>query len=161
MKKIIVLDTSAFIAGVEPQTFEECWTTNKVIEELRKSINENIKLRVEIGISSGKLKIVDADDIKIDTNDDLSDADLSVVSLAYKYKDKAIVVTNDYGIQNACKRLGIRYISAGEIGIRKILKWFYVCSGCGKKFDRKVDICDVCGSKIKRKAKAVKGVENA
>lgn len=154
----MILDTSAFIAGIEPQTFEECWTTSKVIEELNKVSDENIKVRVEISMLSGKLKIVDAENIDITTNDELSEADLSIVSLAHKHKDKAIVVTNDYGIQNVCKNLGIKYVSAGESGIKKIFKWTYVCIGCRKKFDKKVDKCDVCGSKIKRKAHVIKGV---
>ncbi len=154
----MLLDTSALLAGVEPQTFEECWITDKVLEEVRNISDKNIKVRIEIGLSSGKLKVMDADPIDVDTNDELSEADLSIISLAYKHKDVALVVTNDYGIQNVCKRLGIQYTTCGELGIKKVFKWFYVCRGCGKKFDKKIDKCDICGSNIKKKAKIIKGV---
>jgi hypothetical protein len=55
-KRVIVLDTSAFVAGFDPFALGvEQVTVPKVEEEIRR--NSMVKMRLEVAIESGKLKV--------------------------------------------------------------------------------------------------------
>ena len=55
-RRVIVLDTSAFVAGFDPFSLGvEQVTVPKVEEEIRR--NSMVKMRLEMAIESGKLKV--------------------------------------------------------------------------------------------------------
>jgi UPF0271 protein len=73
----------------------------------------------------------------------LSDVDISVIALALDIG--GAVLTDDYSIQNVSKILGVEYRPVGTSGIKKVEKWNYRCSGCGKWFKENVNECPICG----------------
>jgi UPF0271 protein len=78
------------------------------------------------------------------------------LALALEFKGKGkdvILATDDYGIQNIASALSINYASIAERGIKKILAWNYVCTGCGQKYDKNLVLCAICGSRVKRRVK--------
>ena len=80
----------------------------------------------------------------------LSDADISIIALAKQMKDKGkkvYVVSDDYSIQDICKRMNIFVISLIRGETNERYEWKKICSGCGKEIEG--EFCDVCGHKGK------------
>jgi UPF0271 protein len=157
--KTLVLDASALIGGFWPSDKEECYSVPEVIKEIKKN---DIRLKIQLSISQGFLKILDPPPHSVekthkagmDSGDIalLSRTDLKILSLALYLKEKGrdpVIVTDDYDIQNLASILEIKHIGVAEMGIKKVLKWKKACKGCGKVF--RVDYegrCNVCGSKL-------------
>ncbi|WP_457752861.1 type II toxin-antitoxin system VapC family toxin [Thermococcus sp.] len=145
---MLVIDAAIFIQGIDV----EGYTTPKVIEEVR---DPESKLFLESLISAGKVKVLMPSEESIEVIkmkaletgelDELSEADIEVLALAYELK--AVLFTDDYNLQNIAKTLGIRFKTLKR-GIRKVIRWRYVCIGCNKKFEREPlgGICPDCGS---------------
>jgi len=62
---------------------------------------------------------------------------------------KAIILTDDYSIQNVASTLNIKYQSFSQKGITKKFKWQYRCPGCKKQFKETVTICPICGTETR------------
>lgn len=77
----------------------------------------------------------------------LSPVDLEVLALALELK--ASVVTDDYSIQNLAAVLGVEYIPVGLKGITRVIRWNYLCTGCGKVFKEEHPDCPICGSPLR------------
>jgi UPF0271 protein len=159
MKKAYILDSGAFISGID---FEDgdFYTLPEVIEELRQ---ERASLRARVGLEAGKLAVVSStvlDDVEeaaretgdIDT---LSRTDLKLLSLGLTFKEEgreALIVTDDYAVQNVAQRLGIGFAPAAEKGIKRALVWRKVCRGCGRVYPpTHMGDCTFCGSRVKRR----------
>lgn len=137
-------------------------TTPRVIDELGDS---KAKLRVQLSISSKKIRIKEPDKDSIDevrevarkTGDisSLSETDIHVLALAQNLKPEAtpIIVSDDYSIQNVAKELGIRYQKLIQWGIKTKLTWQIYCPACYAKYnsDYRSRLCEVCGAILKRK----------
>lgn len=148
---MFVIDAAIFIQGID---VEGC-TTPKVVEEVR---DPGSKLFLESLISAGKVKVlmpskgsikaVRKAAEKTGELDELSDADVEVLALAYELK--AVLFTDDYNLQNIARTLGIRFRTLKR-GIRRVIRWRYVCIGCGRKFESKPPggICPDCGSPLR------------
>lgn len=163
MKKIIVLDTSAFIGGFQPQiSKEECYTVQEVVEEIK---DREAKLIVDLCLEEGRIKIVKPSKASItevkalskETGDSalLSEADIKIISLALYLKKEGynpVIMTDDYDIQNLVTTLGIGFVPIVEGKIKKVLRWKNICKGCGKIFpiECREEKCDVCGSMLKK-----------
>ncbi len=157
--KALVLDTSAFITGFGPDARCYTCTVREVINEIR---NRELKLKVELFLDDGSLKLAEPSEKALarakktaERSGDisaLSDADLKVVALALDLKEnfEVSIMTDDYGIQNVAKILKIPFTPAAEMGIKKVIRWKNVCGACKKKFppDFKGE-CTFCGSKLK------------
>ena len=80
----------------------------------------------------------------------LSPADIEILALAIdinKEKTKeAIVLTDDYAVQNVASTLAIQFQGFSQRGIRKKFKWNYRCPGCGKQFQDSIKNCPICGT---------------
>lgn len=156
-----ILDTSALLSGqftTMPARSEDIFITSWVKEEVAKGIPsralENLlvaglKLRDPTSLETAIEKARKTGDL-----DALSDADLSIIALAIEIKD-AMVVTDDFRIQNVLKSVSIPFTPAGEIGdqtIKEIWKWTFRCRGCGRYFDdkQKNDECPICGSNVRK-----------
>ncbi len=110
----------------------------KVKEPKRRSIEFILRFSRELG-----------EDRKI------SIADLHVISLAYELRQEGedvVVITDDFSIQNILSRLGIDY-RAVRRGIRRSIKWIYVCRMCGKVFKNLPSngVCTICGGEVYRR----------
>ena len=85
--------------------------------------------------------------------DRLSETDKEIIALANDLNNKnnqeAIILTDDYSIQNTASGLNLRYENINQTIITKKFKWTYRCRGCGKKFKDNVKICPICGASIK------------
>ena len=167
VKKIIILDTSAFIAGFDPfLVSEKQYTVPDVRNELDKGSIHWI--RFNNAINSGKMNVIKP---KLDYYEkvieiskklgdirSLSNADLQVLALAFELKSrnsKPLILTDDYSIQNVANKIGIEFASIITFGIRYRVKWILYCPACYHKYpsDYKLNSCKICGFELKRKPK--------
>tara|TARA_Y100001970_G_scaffold104228_1_gene130616 strand:+ start:14178 stop:14675 length:498 start_codon:yes stop_codon:yes gene_type:complete len=88
----------------------------------------------------------------------LSKTDLSLIALSKELN--AVLVTDDYRMQNVAKNLGIECKPVIMEGIAEIWNWELVCKGCSKVFpapkntsEKRNDLgeCYDCGSPLKLK----------
>ncbi len=165
VRKVVVLDTSAFLAGFDPFSLGvEQVTVPKVEEEIKR--NSMIKTRLETAVESSKIKIkaptVQFSDMakveaaKIGDAHKLSKADLQLLALALELKSKGYnpqIVTDDYSIQNVAAKLGVEFVALATFGIKRQLQWIRYCPACYRKYpaDGKGKECQVCGTALKRK----------
>jgi UPF0271 protein len=168
---VILLDTSAFIAGYGFVEDEEYYSVPGVWDEL---VKKDLKLiRFETAIESGALIIKtpvqrfqeDSMEIIADMGEkgSLSKADVQLLALALEFKAtgiKPIILTDDYGIQNVAHRMDIKFRSLATQGINRRLKWTIYCPGCRKEFGELVNngLCLICGTKLKRRPVSIEKV---
>ncbi|KPU62909.1 hypothetical protein EP1X_05985 [Thermococcus sp. EP1] len=148
---MLIIDAAIFIQGIDVEGI----TTPKVIEEVK---DPESRLLLESLISAGKVRVMvpSKDSIEkikekaIETGElgELSDADIEILALAYELKGE--LFTDDYNLQNIATLLGLKFRTLKK-GIRRVIKWRYVCVGCGKKFETRPldDVCPDCGSKVR------------
>jgi len=169
-RRIVVLDTSAFLAGYDPfAASTEQVTVPKVEEEILR--NSMVKMRFQTAIESAKVKVraptqefsvaAKASASKVGDSFKLSEADMQLLSLALELKEQGYapqIVTDDYSIQNVAKQLGIEFLALATFGIKRLLEWIRYCPACYKTYsaDSKFKECQVCGTELKRKPKRPK-----
>lgn len=153
---ILILDSSAFLSGFMP---ENAYTVQEVLDELK---DEKIKLRINLSLNDGSLKLQEPGVEEIqkvkkaarETGDiaKLSETDVKLLSIALYFRNKnAVLVTDDYSIQNLACKLGIKIAATTEGEIEKVFTWKNVCRGCGRKFDTEYKgRCSFCESELKR-----------
>ena len=161
----MVLDTSAFVTGFDPFTVREAQVVPPMVEEEVKR-NTLAVLRLDVAVKSGRLKILSPSKAAIDKakacassiGDSffLSETDMQVLALALELATKGNctqIVTDDYSIQNVSTKLGIRFVSRGTLGIRRLLNWVRYCPACHRTYpaNYKGKKCTVCGTALKRK----------
>jgi UPF0271 protein len=166
-RRVIVLDTSAFIAGFDPLAVpEKQYTVPEVNKELIagsmawmrfNAAVENRKLTVRNPKSSVFQEIQEASR-KVGDMRYLSEADLQVLALALELKGRGyspLIVTDDYSIQNVANKIDVEFTSLMTFGIKFRFKWILYCPACFRKYpsDYKFKICEVCGTELKRKPK--------
>ncbi len=164
-KRVIVLDTSAFLAGFDPFSLsEEQVTVPKVEEEIRK--NSMILVRFKTALENGKLKVkapseeflnkVNASASKVGDSFLLSETDKQLLALALELKATGYapqIVTDDYSIQNVATQLGIEFLALATFGIKRLLEWIRYCPACHREYPANClsKECLVCGTELKRK----------
>ena len=164
-KRVIVLDTSAFLAGFDPFSLsEEQVTVPKVEEEIRK--NSIILVRFKTALENGKLKVkapseeflnkVKASSTKVGDSFLLSETDKQLLALALELKATGYapqIVTDDYSIQNVATQLGIEFLALATFGIKRLLEWIRYCPACHREYPANFSSkeCLVCGTELKRK----------
>jgi endoribonuclease Nob1 len=164
-KRIMVLDTSAFIGGFDPFTIREDQVAPPTVEEEVKR-NSMTLLRFSAAVESGRLKIFaptqkSLDEVKASATSlgdsfFLSETDMQVLALALEIKtrgDSPKIVTDDYSIQNVATKLRIDFVSLVTFGIRRQLNWIRYCPACHKTYSAncKLKTCTICGTDLKRK----------
>jgi len=164
-KNVIVLDTSAFVAGFDPFSVdEEQYTVPNVKEELAKTSLSLI--RFHFAEKSGKLIVKNPEKTYLDeiktsatkVGDSflLSEVDFQVLALALQFKMNGQlpkIVTDDYSIQNVAYHIGIKFVPLATFGIRRPLKWIRYCPACRKEYpaNYKFKRCEICDTQLKRK----------
>jgi len=166
-RRVIVLDTSAFIAGFDPLAVpEKQYTVPEVKKELVagsmpwmrfNAAIENRKLTIRNPKSSVLQEILEASR-KVGDMRYLSEADLQVLALALELKGRGLsplIITDDYSIQNVANKIDVEFTSLLTFGIKFRFKWILYCPACYRKYppDYKFNICEVCGTTLKRKPK--------
>jgi len=166
-RRVIVLDTSAFIAGFDPLTVpEKQYTVPEVKKELIagsmpwmrfNAAVENRKLMIRNPKSSVFQEIQEASR-QVGDMRYLSEADLQVLALALELKGRGLsplIITDDYSIQNVANKIDVEFTSLLTFGIKFRFKWILYCPACYRKYpsDYKFKICEVCGTTLKRKPK--------
>lgn len=162
---MVVLDTSALLAGFDPFSLsEEQVTAPKVEDEI--TINSITCMRFKTAIESGKLKVIAPSEefwnqvqvsaSKVGDSYLLSETDKQLLALALEYKSKGYspqIVTDDYSIQNVAKQLGIDFLALATFGIKRLLEWIRYCPACYKEYpiNGTFKECQVCGTQLKRK----------
>jgi UPF0271 protein len=69
--------------------------------------------------------------------------------LALAVELKAVLMTDDYSIQNLARAMGIEYRAVGMKGIKELVQWKYRCTGCRREWDVNHPDCPVCGSALR------------
>ena len=151
MRRPNVIDSAIFIQGVEVEGV----TAPGVVEEVK---DPESRLFLEGLISAEKVRVLAPSRESIEVIEDaarrtgelneLSEADVEILALAYELK--GILFTDDYNLQNIAKTLGIEFRTMKR-GIRKVIRWNYVCIGCGKRFREMPPggTCPDCGSPVR------------
>lgn len=165
-KRVLILDTSAFIAGFDPfSVSEEQFTVPAVKEELAESSISSVRL--ETAAENGRLKVevpsqtslnkVKSSAIIVGDKVFLSETDLQLLALALELKARGFlpsIVTDDYSMQNVANQMSVDFASLATFGIRFRLEWIRYCPACHKRYpaDYKMRVCEVCGTGLKRKS---------
>ncbi|MGQ9506496.1 MAG: NOB1 family endonuclease [Candidatus Bathycorpusculaceae bacterium] len=160
-----MLDTSAFVVGLDPSSIsEDQYTVPMVREEIIEGTMPWVRFKT--ALESGKLKVrkpskAFIEKVKITSATAgetfyLSETDLQVLALALQLKISGytpLIATDDYSIQNVANLMGIEYTPLATFGIRFQLKWIRYCPACHRKYpaDYKSKKCKVCGTELKRK----------
>ena len=161
--KVLVLDASALIMGLDPLGLEfETYSVPEVTVELREKTSTSYRL--SMSISAGKLQIraptqTSLKEVldKATTLGDriaLSPTDINVLALAldlHKDGKDPVVVSDDYAVQNVAEGIGLSYQSLATLGIRQKFDWVHYCPACFRRYSGEIQICQVCGTKLKRK----------
>jgi len=147
-----VLDATAFIEGYEAD--DEIATIPAVREEL----TDETRFRFE-AMEGGGMHIQVPGAAALDrvrtaareTGDleTLSEVDVRLVAAALELD--AVLVTDDYAMQNVAERLGVPVESIAQGGIEEQRDWTFQCQGCGREFDENKERCPVCGTELARK----------
>lgn len=164
-EKVLVLDTSAFIAGYgAPGSGEALYTVPAVKGEVREGGLQ--RFRLENAEKMGVLTIIDPGEkyrsevqrvlTEMGETGVLSEADTQILSLGLQLKTegkKTVIVSDDYAVQNIADKLGLGIKSLVTRGIKKRYRWISYCPGCRRGFqDPPADrVCTVCGTTLKRR----------
>lgn len=162
-KKPLVLDTSAIYNGTDYPADTVLYATPQIVSEVRRVYRSDraeffIDTRLTVMMpSSDSMKAVRG---KAEENGDiarLSEPDLEILSLAYELG--AILVTEDYSIQNTASALGVEYRSLYIPRISSYVQWEIVCKACGLiSLTRGEKECRICGGKLITRRKKTRPV---
>ena len=148
-----VLDTSAILSGKDLSSDNELYSSPKILDELK---HGRMRRRLDYLIESG-LKVMSPtkeilDEVRncaSETGDiaRVTEADIEILSLAKELD--AVLLTDDYSIQNLATELEVKYQGIAQKGITETIKWRYRCKGCGRYWEKMQDSCPACGSELK------------
>ncbi len=151
---LYIADSSLFI--IRKRLEGSIITTPSVVEELRdenaRTAMELMNVRVEPPLESFKKKVRAKAGVTKDS-EDLSRTDIDILAKALEYSGRAILVTDDFAVQNTAIQLGIKVMPAGQRKIKDVLLWEKQCIGCKRRFPQG-DVCPVCGSPLKKRRKS-------
>lgn len=159
-QKTFILDTSAILSGktinfknakiiTTPGVSDEISPGGKSYRSFQLLKEQGLEIRYPTEESVKKI-----DSVSNQTGDAnrLSKVDKEVLSLALDIKKKeeeAVILTDDYSIQNMATFLEIDFENVSQEGIKKKYRWHYQCTGCRKKFEENIKVCPICGSATK------------
>jgi len=147
-----VLDASAFIEEFE--TEESVATIPAVREELEngagyrydamEGAGMHVHLPDEDVLDRVRRAAESTGDLEV-----LSETDLRLLAAAFELD--AILVTDDYAMQNVADALELETEVVAQDGITERRDWHFQCQGCGREFEEQQDRCPVCGADLARK----------
>jgi UPF0271 protein len=156
---VSILDASAFYAGIPFLSGSQWFTTPLVYDEI-----QHIKKShgaVDALIDARNLVILQPDDSSLRTVKQaakesgdltkLSEADISVLALAYELKKN--LITDDYKIANVASYLQIVVRTISVAGITSTRRWIAICLTCEKSYPPELTECKNCGNRLRYKYK--------
>lgn len=159
--RAIVLDATAFYAGIPLLSSSKYYTTTAILKEVRhiKQSIEAIDLLVDVGnlivLDPDKECIAEARSYaeKVGEHDALSDADISLIALALmlqrSYYYDVTIVTDDYSIANVAGVIGLDVSYIISKGIRHVGSWIRYCKICRITYSGSSKVCKICGNELK------------
>jgi UPF0271 protein len=147
-----VLDSSAFIDDYT--TEEQIATIPLVREELEDEAGyrfdalEGSGMRIHIP-DPGTVERVERAARETGDAETLSRTDVRLLAAAFELD--AMLVTDDYAMQNVAEKLDVGVEVIAREGIDERRDWDFQCQGCGRTFDDHRDRCAICGSDLERK----------
>ena len=162
MDSSVILDASAFYAGIPFLGSAKCYTTSSVLDEIKHikkafSATEALIDAGNLQIKEPDVKFIDAAKKLAQKSGDLvkmSKPDLSVIALALELKDyNPLIVTDDYAIANVAELSSIKVSYVMSKGITKVGNWIRYCSACGILYGKNEKICNVCGNRLRSRLK--------
>ena len=155
-----VLDASAILSGKDISSQEKLYTSPLIVEEvahgrMRRHLDYLIEAGLEVLTPSDRaIKKIEKTAAESGDIGRVSSADLEVLALARELE--AVLLTDDYSIQNLASILNIKYQGIAQNGITETYKWKFRCKGCGRYYDEMYETCMVCGSDLKTIRKSSK-----
>lgn len=155
----IILDASAFYAGIPFFGSTKCYTTTRVFDEIKhiKKSHSALEALLDAGniqIKDPLLEFVSAARRLASRSGDMAkmtEADLSVIALALEMKEvNPLIVTDDYAIANVAELSGIRVSYVMTKGISRVGRWVRYCSACSVVYKSGTH-CMLCGNKLRSK----------
>lgn len=151
---IYIADSAVFIMG-KPIDAIRTITVPSVVNELKSSesrlrfdLAREQGLGVELPSQEALDKVAEVSGFSRD-HEELSHTDIEVLAKAYELREKAVLLTDDYAVQNVASLLNIKVEPVVQKKIKDVLIWQKVCIGCKRKFDSG-DVCPVCGSPMRK-----------
>jgi len=152
---IHIADSSLFIIGkrIEGNIITVPSVVNEIRDERSRTTLELMNVRIEPPLQSF-IREVTIKARATQDSEELSrtDIDLLAKALEYSRNEDAILVTDDYAVQNTAISLGIKVMPAGQKKIKDVLNWEKFCIGCKRRFPQGDD-CPVCGTSLKKMRK--------
>lgn len=155
MKNVHVLDANIFIHGASlslADRFSNPVTVPAVTAELEsEAAGQRFDVEDVTVFEPSSAAVEQVREAAENVGEELSAADMQVLALALE-KD-AIIVSDDYGVQNVASVLDVRYEGFLKEEITDEIEWVYRCTGCGKTFPVAVTegkTCSDCGNRLKR-----------
>ena len=149
----IILDATAIRSGMMLSGEFQWFITPSVKEEVsRGKQSRDLNLLSDISIDIMEPTSKNSERVKeaAERTGDIgrvSTTDMDILALALDID--AIILTDDYSVQNLAKHLDIDYRSGVEKGIKKEFEWHWRCRGCGRYFDEEKVDCPICGSELR------------
>ena len=161
---VTVLDTSALISWPLSE-LNGSMIVNSQVAELEKFSPTRAQIIQSLGLiisEPSRDSISEVSKLAVETGDmaGISQTDLCLVALAYS--KGAVLVTDDYRMQNLAERLEMEWRGVVMEGISEAWEWELRCIGCGKLFDppkkpshKKTEMgeCVNCGSSLRLRKK--------
>ena len=141
-----VLDSSAIISGVKIPP-EEVVIPSSVEGEVKDKPVDFLLYRI-VNPERRYVKRVISIAKKTGDYGVLSSTDIDVLALALQ--ENAIIITDDYAIQNVASHLRIEFETAEMRGIREKRRWIWRCESCGRYYSKKYPVCPICGGRLRR-----------
>lgn len=158
----LVLDASAFYAGIPFQSSRKCYSTKAIYDEVKHIRQAYAAL--DALIDSGNLTILEPEESLLNrvihtantTGDirELSIADISIIALALQLKKT--LISDDYAIGNIAAFLRIPVRTVAFRGISKLRKWIGFCNACGRAYKPYIRTCTICGSRVTRRFRDIR-----
>lgn len=157
----VVFDTSAFIYLYDFRKFEEIYTVQEVLNEVKDKMSmiklSALNLRVREPLPK-YLTLVKKTASKTGDLEKLSLTDLKVLALAKELN--LTLISDDRSVQNVAEKLGLKYFSVFNPKISRFIIWEKFCPSCKKKF-KEGSVCPTCGEKLKRIPKRLKKINSS
>lgn len=149
-----VMDTSVILSGKDIPLTDPMYIPPGVLKEIKKGGRwfrklMNMKAVGLKTVTPPGAAVMDVRRRAKNTGDlvRLSDTDIEVIALAVHLD--AVILTDDYAIQNMAKNLGVSYKGISQEGITEEYSWTYRCTKCGRWYKEPTDDCRICGGEVK------------
>ncbi|MFB6069400.1 MAG: NOB1 family endonuclease [Halanaeroarchaeum sp.] len=147
-----VLDTSAFIEGFDtddavatiPAVRDELDDAQAYRYDAMEGAGMHIQIPDETSIQTVRSAAQGTGDRTV-----LSETDVRLLAAALELG--AVLVTDDYAMQNVADALDVAVEVIAQEGIEERRDWRFQCQGCGREFDEHRERCPICGSQLARK----------